>query len=31
MDVPDENFCVAELAPMGVTAGPVLFPQEWSE
>jgi predicted N-acetyltransferase YhbS len=30
MDVPDENFCVAELAPMGVTAGPVLFPEEWT-
>lgn len=28
--VPDENFCVAELAPMGVTPGPVLFPEEWS-
>lgn len=30
MNVPDENFCVAELAPMGVTPGPVLFPEEWS-
>lgn len=30
MDVPDANFCVAELAPMGVTAGPVLFPEEWT-
>jgi predicted N-acetyltransferase YhbS len=30
MDVPDENFCVAELAPLGVTAGPVLFPEEWT-
>lgn len=30
MNVPDENFCVAELAPMGVTPGPVLFPQEWT-
>lgn len=29
MPVPDENFCVAELAPLGVTPGPVLFPQEW--
>jgi putative acetyltransferase len=30
MDVPDANFCVAELAPLGVTGGPVLFPDEWS-
>lgn len=30
VEVPDENFCVAELAPMGVTGGPVLFPDEWS-
>jgi predicted N-acetyltransferase YhbS len=30
MEVPDENFCVAELAPMGVTPGPVLFPEEWT-
>lgn len=30
MAVPDENFCVAELAPMGVTPGPVLFPDEWA-
>lgn len=30
MEIPDENFCVAELAPMGVTAGPVIFPLEWS-
>ena len=30
MDVPDANFCVAELAPMGVTPGPVLFPEEWT-
>lgn len=30
MSVPDENFCVAELAPMGVTPGPVLFPEEWA-
>lgn len=29
MNVPDENFAVAELAPMGVTPGPVLFPEEW--
>ena len=31
MDVPDENFCVAELAPMGVTPGPVLLPDEWDD
>lgn len=30
MDVPDENFCVAELSPLGVTPGPVLFPEEWT-
>lgn len=30
MEIPDENFCVAELAPLGVTAGPVMFPIEWS-
>lgn len=30
MNVADENFCVAELAPMGVTGGPVLFPEEWA-
>jgi len=30
MDVPDANFCVAALAPLGVTPGPVLFPEEWS-
>lgn len=31
MDIPNENFCVAELAPMGVTPGPVLFPDEWTD
>lgn len=30
MEIPDENFCVAELAPLGVTEGPVFFPGEWT-
>jgi predicted N-acetyltransferase YhbS len=29
MEIPDENFCVAELAPLGVSAGEVRFPAEW--
>ncbi|MBI5309924.1 MAG: N-acetyltransferase [Actinobacteria bacterium] len=29
MDVPDEAFQVAELKPMGVLPGPVLWPDEW--
>ncbi|MFY9487192.1 MAG: N-acetyltransferase [Solirubrobacterales bacterium] len=30
MELPDDVFQVAELAPAGVTPGPVLWPDEWS-
>jgi putative acetyltransferase len=30
MDLPPDVFQVAELAPAGVTPGPVLWPDEWS-
>lgn len=31
MEIPPDAFQVAELRPLGVTPGPVLWPEEWSE
>lgn len=31
MELPDDVFQVAEFKPLGVTPGPVLWPDEWSD